>query len=777
MANDDENRLWLTLEARLTDLEKGMKKADQITSGSFNKMRKNSRSATQMMEQDALRSSRAIRQAWATTSTQVGDYSRSFANQLGPVGAGMSALGPAGLVAAGGIGAMVLGLTSGISSAAEAERVFRRLDAVLKLAGGAAGLTAGQINDYANELQRSTGIAVNEINSAAAALATYSNISGDRFKEVIRLSSDMVAVYGGNLREWSDKIARAIDDPIQGFAALKRSGFQLTDAQLDLVESMRKVGDVAGYQNEMIKILSDSLGGAAGEQNKGMAGSFTRAKNAAVGFLEAMAQWGVIKRPVEATLNAISSGLEHLADKAERMRKIEVDVGINVVQLTKDLDWFENRLKKMEETRAKNPSSIAPDQIEAVRKERDRIAAEIEKTIQRGHEEVAELVNVQTGERIAQWGAATDLIKDNLKAAEAAGAAYFSTSEKLNILGKSYDDTKGKIEEARQLWKDSASELINMSDDERAAYEARGKAIDEWAKAEEDAYNRHSAALQKQIESEAKRGQSKRETRDEVKALISDLEHELEIIGQSATAQRISNELRRVGAKATQSQKYAITELIAEINAQKEAQEKANKAQKDFQDGIKQLESDTVDALGNVIAGTEDAADAFKKLAIEIVKSALTGKGAYADFFASLTSGSGGGLLSGLFGFGGGGTGSGLSYFPPAPSMGGIGMFAKGTDFAPGGTAIVGEKGPERVELPRGSRVTPNHRLNSGMASNGASAGGGGSFTDNRVYNFTGTSEELQQFKAFVAEQERNFDARAVNAIREAEQSNYKFGM
>lgn len=35
--------------------------------------------------------------------------------------------------------------------------------------------------------------------------------------------------------------------------------------------------------------------------------------------------------------------------------------------------------------------------------------------------------------------------------------------------------------------------------------------------------------------------------------------------------------------------------------------------------------------------------------------------------------------------------------------------FAMGTDFAPGGLAIVGERGPEVVDLPRGSRVIPNH--------------------------------------------------------------------
>jgi VIT1/CCC1 family predicted Fe2+/Mn2+ transporter len=39
---------------------------------------------------------------------------------------------------------------------------------------------------------------------------------------------------------------------------------------------------------------------------------------------------------------------------------------------------------------------------------------------------------------------------------------------------------------------------------------------------------------------------------------------------------------------------------------------------------------------------------------------------------------------------------------PPPPPK-----FARGTSFAPGGSAIVGEEGPELINLPRGSRVTP----------------------------------------------------------------------
>lgn len=40
-----------------------------------------------------------------------------------------------------------------------------------------------------------------------------------------------------------------------------------------------------------------------------------------------------------------------------------------------------------------------------------------------------------------------------------------------------------------------------------------------------------------------------------------------------------------------------------------------------------------------------------------------------------------------------------------------VSPFAEGTNYAPGGMALVGEKGPELVNLPRGSQVIPNDRI------------------------------------------------------------------
>src|SRR5690606_7305115 len=50
--------------------------------------------------------------------------------------------------------------------------------------------------------------------------------------------------------------------------------------------------------------------------------------------------------------------------------------------------------------------------------------------------------------------------------------------------------------------------------------------------------------------------------------------------------------------------------------------------------------------------------------------------------------------------------------------------YAKGTNFHPGGMAIVGEKGPELLNMPRGSQVIPNNVLSS-MPRIAAPSGGG----------------------------------------------------
>lgn len=119
-------------------------------------------------------------------------------------------------------------------------------------------------------------------------------------------------------------------------------------------------------------------------------------------------------------------------------------------------------------------------------------------------------------------------------------------------------------------------------------------------------------------------------------------------------------------------------------------------------------------ALGGLFGGGKSAAgDAGASAALTGVATSSTSATAaitawtqtlLASQAAMGAGGSGGGNIFGsLFGGGGGSDLATLGQYDPG--------FANGTSFAPGGWAIVGERGPERVNLPRGAEVIPNHVL------------------------------------------------------------------
>lgn len=81
----------------------------------------------------------------------------------------------------------------------------------------------------------------------------------------------------------------------------------------------------------------------------------------------------------------------------------------------------------------------------------------------------------------------------------------------------------------------------------------------------------------------------------------------------------------------------------------------------------------------------------------------------------------------------------------PAPAMPNLGLagwlsgqYASGTNNAPGGLALVGEEGPELVQLPQGSKVYTNSQSQSMMKS-----GGGDVHLTVNVGTFTGTTAEF----------------------------------
>jgi phage-related tail protein len=85
-------------------------------------------------------------------------------------------------------------------------------------------------------------------------------------------------------------------------------------------------------------------------------------------------------------------------------------------------------------------------------------------------------------------------------------------------------------------------------------------------------------------------------------------------------------------------------------------------------------------------------------------------------------------------------------------AIGAIGVkgFARGTKNAPGGVALVGEQGPELVNLPRGSQVFPTPQTNAMLSNMGGGVTVGGEFTvrgTDLVLVLERTNAKNQRFK------------------------------
>lgn len=110
------------------------------------------------------------------------------------------------------------------------------------------------------------------------------------------------------------------------------------------------------------------------------------------------------------------------------------------------------------------------------------------------------------------------------------------------------------------------------------------------------------------------------------------------------------------------------------------------------------------DLFDNLLSGGQNAFQAFaaslKKIISKLIATAITAA-ILAAIIKSIPGVGGGAAIGDFFG----------KFKSLFSSLSGIPGFASGTNNFRGGFAMVGERGPEAVQLPRGSQVIPNHLL------------------------------------------------------------------
>lgn len=209
--------------------------------------------------------------------------------EVGLFGKGMQKLG--GMIA----GAFALGTLKNFAQEAiglakiqaDAEK---KLEAVLKATGGAAGLSAKELKKYASQLQDVTLYGDEATIAAMGMMASFKSIKGDVFKEAIKAAQDMSTVMNTDLKQSVLQLGKALESPEIGMSALRETGVSFTQEQIAGVKKLIAEGKKQEAQMIILKELQGEFGGAAQMAASDTHGAMVQLTNAWGDFKEAVGQ-------------------------------------------------------------------------------------------------------------------------------------------------------------------------------------------------------------------------------------------------------------------------------------------------------------------------------------------------------------------------------------------------------------------------------------------------------------------------------------------------------
>ena len=146
---------------------------------------------------------------------------------------------------------------------ADAERATAQLNAELKSTQGVAGVTAEGALQLADAMAQLSGMDDEAILGAENLLLTFTRIGGEIFPQTTQAVLNMSVAMGQDLKSSAIQVGKALNEPVEGAAALRRVGVQLTNSQEALIKKMVESGDVMGAQKIILAELETEFGGAA----------------------------------------------------------------------------------------------------------------------------------------------------------------------------------------------------------------------------------------------------------------------------------------------------------------------------------------------------------------------------------------------------------------------------------------------------------------------------------------------------------------------------------
>jgi hypothetical protein len=171
-------------------------------------------------------------------------------------------LGAGVAIAAGAIGYKLA------SAAYDAQKVMAQTEAIIKATGGAANITASQVEALSSKLSMQIGVDDELIQSSANLLLTFKQVqnqigaNNQIFDRAVIAAQDLGNVFGSSSAA-AIQLGKALSDPEKGITALRRAGINFTDAQKEQIKTLVQSGDVLSAQKLILAEVESQVGGTA----------------------------------------------------------------------------------------------------------------------------------------------------------------------------------------------------------------------------------------------------------------------------------------------------------------------------------------------------------------------------------------------------------------------------------------------------------------------------------------------------------------------------------
>lgn len=239
------------------------------------------------------------------------------------------------IMAGGAFAAIGIGnfLQSSVEAFNESDKAAAQLNATLQSTGFAAGLTKDALDAQAESLMRVSTFDDDAITGAQSLLLTFTNIKDAVFNDAIPAIADLATKMGTDLKGATMQVGKALQDPTQGMAALRRVGISFSESQQQVIKDMQDTGNLAGAQRMILAELNKEFGGSASAAAQTYSGQMQILSHEFGNVKEEIGAMVVkllikLKPAMEAGIELFKNGVTWIREHSTELKAFGVAIGV-----------------------------------------------------------------------------------------------------------------------------------------------------------------------------------------------------------------------------------------------------------------------------------------------------------------------------------------------------------------------------------------------------------------------------------------------------------------